>query len=85
MATFQKKFNTKLRLLCTGNPKEYWSLICTNDGKETLNKIQLVLAKYFAGLKKTITYMIILILQEQKFKTSMKINSLMHHFMRLIF
>ena len=48
---FQKKFNKKLRILRSSNPKEYWSLLCTNGGKEKLNKIQLdVLAKYFADL-----------------------------------
>ena len=40
-----------MRILRSSNPKEYWSLLCTNGGKEKLNKIQLdVLAKYFADL-----------------------------------
>ena len=34
-------FNKKLRGLRSSNPKEFWSLLCTNDRKDKANNIKL--------------------------------------------
>ena len=50
---YERNFNKKLRSLKTGNPREFWKLICTNDGKDTKSKIQLdILSGYFSKLNK---------------------------------
>ena len=49
----KKIFNKKLRTLKTDNPKEFWKLICTNEGSDVNSKIHInVLAEYFANLNK---------------------------------
>ena len=50
---YEKNFNRKLRSLRSSNPREFWKLICTNDGKQTTTKIKLdVLSNYFSHLNK---------------------------------
>ena len=50
---YEKGFNKRLRLLRAANPKEFWKLLCTNDGKKSKSKIQVdVLEEYFANLNK---------------------------------
>ena len=50
---YEKKINKKLRTLKTDNPKEFWKLICTNEGSDINSKIHInVLAEYFANLNK---------------------------------
>ena len=51
MNKFEKAFNNKLRVLKNANPKEYWKLLCTNDKKEVVSKIQVdVLSEHFKKL-----------------------------------
>jgi hypothetical protein len=51
MSKYQKEFNKKLRSLKTSNPKEFWKLLCTNDKKKSVEKIQIdVFNEYFKKL-----------------------------------
>ena len=50
---YENNFNRKLRSLKSSNPREFWKLICTNDGNQTTTKIKLdVLSNYFSLLNK---------------------------------
>ena len=49
---YENNFNRKLRSLKSSNQREFWKLICTNDGIKT-TRIKLdVLSNYFSHYNK---------------------------------